>query len=255
MRADETDKETARALVLFSGGQDSAVCLAWTLGRFDVVETLGFDYGQRHRIELEARMKLLRALRDAFPDWAKKLGEDHLLELPALNIVSDTALTREIEITIGRQGLPTSFVPGRNLLFVTYAAALGYRRGIWHLIGGMCETDYSGYPDCRRETLDALMKAINLGMISGLDSEFILHTPLMHRDKADTWAMAEELGGETLLDLIVEHSHSCYLGERGNRHDWGYGCGSCPACLLRAAGYERYLEQKIARPSPAHARL
>jgi 7-cyano-7-deazaguanine synthase len=224
------------ALVLFSGGQDSATCLAWALDRFARVETLGFDYGQRHAIELDCRARLLDGIRSLRTDWATRLGESHTLAIPTLAEISDSALTRDVEIAMGADGLPNTFVPGRNLVFVTLAAALAYRRGIAHIIGGMCETDYSGYPDCRDETIRALNTALSLGMARA----FQLHTPLMWRDKAATWALARELGGAGLVDLICEHSHTCYLGERGARHDWGYGCGECPACSLRARGWREY---------------
>ena len=225
------------ALVLFSGGQDSATCLAWALARFARVETIGFDYGQRHHVELACRAGLIAELTARFPAWAARLGEDHMLRLDALAEVSDTALTREAEIVLRADGLPNTFVPGRNLLFVTFAATVAYRRGLRHLVAGMCETDYSGYPDCRDDTLKALQVAINLGM----DRRFVLHTPLMWRDKAATWALAETLGGRALVELIVEQSHTCYLGDRSRRHPWGYGCGACPACDLRRGGWDAYL--------------
>ena len=225
------------ALVLFSGGQDSTVCLAWALDRYVQVETLGFAYGQRHAAELEQRGRLRDGLSSIKPVWGERLGADHMLELPELGRLSDTALTRDAEIEMTAAGLPSTFVPGRNLLFFTYAAALGYRRGITTLVGGMCETDYSGYPDCRNETLQALQRAISLGT----DREFDVQTPLMMIDKAGTWALAAELGGPPLVDLIVEHSHTCYLGDRSRRHDWGYGCGECPACQLRAKGWEAWV--------------
>lgn len=221
------------ALVLFSGGQDSTVCLASALERFDNVETVGFAYGQRHAIELETRQRLLAKLRAHFPKWNAKLGADHVLDLPTLGRISETSLTRATEIEIGQAGLPNTFVPGRNLLFFTYAAALAWRRGITTLVGGMCETDYSGYPDCRNDTLQTLAIALSLG----LDKPVIIDTPLMSVDKAGTWALAEQLGGPALVDLIIEDTHTCYLGERAHRHAWGYGCGTCPACELRAAGY------------------
>lgn len=224
------------ALVLFSGGQDSTVCLAWALKRYERVETVGFSYGQRHAAELGQRETLRRGLAGLDATWAERLGEDHMLELPELGRLSDTALTRDAEIEMTAAGLPSTFVPGRNLLFFTYAAALAYRRGMRTLVGGMCETDYSGYPDCRNETLKALGNAISLGM----DAEFELDTPLMWIDKAETWALADELGGKALVDLIVEDSHTCYLGIRSRRHDWGYGCGHCPACQLRAKGWEKW---------------
>ncbi|MEP2828119.1 7-cyano-7-deazaguanine synthase QueC [Parvibaculum sp.] len=232
-----TKTARTRALVLFSGGQDSTVCLAWALARYDEVETVGFDYGQAHAVELDCRQTLLSRLSTVFPEWEAKLGPDHMLSLAELGRISDTALTRDVEIEMGENGLPTTFVPGRNLLFFTYAAALGYRRGAAALIGGMCETDYSGYPDCRSDTIRALEQAITLGM----DKPFRLETPLMRIDKAATWKLAEELGGKALVDLIIEDSHSCYRGDRSKRHDWGYGCGACPACELRAKGYAAYV--------------
>jgi 7-cyano-7-deazaguanine synthase len=225
------------ALVLFSGGQDSTTCLAWALNRYDHVETLGFDYGQRHAIELAMRPQLLDSLRAMRPDWKSKLGQDHVLDLSLLAAISDTALTSEVAITMQENGLPNTFVPGRNLLFLTSAAALAYRRGISDLVGGMCETDYSGYPDCRDETLKSLQQAINLGMASKLT----IQTPLMWLNKAQSWQLAATLGGEELVELIRTESHTCYLGERGVLHAWGHGCGTCPACELRARGYAEYL--------------
>jgi 7-cyano-7-deazaguanine synthase len=227
---------TDSALVLFSGGQDSATCLAWALDRFARVETLGFDYGQRHAIELGQRGALRDGLGRIKPEWASRLGEDHTIALAALGEISDTALTRDAEIKLGAAGLPNTFVPGRNLIFLTFAAALAYRRGLRHIVGGMCETDFSGYPDCRDDAIKAMQVALNLGM----DSRFVLETPLMWRDKAQTWGLAQALGGAALVRLIVEDSHTCYLGERGARHDWGYGCGECPACRLRAEGWRRF---------------
>jgi 7-cyano-7-deazaguanine synthase len=224
-------------LVLFSGGQDSTVCLAWALQRFERVETIGFDYGQRHRVELDCRNKVISALRGDFPKWSAKLGEDHLLDLGVLGQISDTSLTAETAITFNTGGLPNTFVPGRNLLFFTFAAAVAYRRGLKHLVGGMCETDYSGYPDCRDDTLRALQVALNLGM----DQRFVVETPLMWIDKAATWALARELGGAALERIIVDHSHTCYLGDRTQKHAWGYGCGTCPACRLRANGHASFL--------------
>ncbi|GAB0112967.1 7-cyano-7-deazaguanine synthase QueC [Acidisoma sp. C75] len=227
---------TSAALVLFSGGQDSTTCLAWALARFDHVETLGFDYRQRHRVELDVRPAILAKLRQDFPAWAGKLGEDHLLDAGIIGSVSETALTRETEIAMQEDGLPNTFVPGRNLLFLTLAAALAYRRGLRHIVTGVCETDYSGYPDCRDDTIKALQVALNLGM----ERRFVLHTPLMWIDKAETWAMAESLGGAALVSLINRETHSCYLGDRSTLHDWGYGCGHCPACDLRAEGWAKY---------------
>ena len=224
------------ALVLFSGGQDSTVCLTWALERYARVETVGFDYGQRHVIELAARARVLEKLCSDFPRWGAKLGEDRVLELATLGRISESSLTRETEIEIGAAGLPNTFVPGRNLLFFTYAAALAWRRGISTLIGGMCETDYSGYPDCRNDTLQTLAKALSLG----LDKSIKIETPLMYVDKAGTWKLAEDIGGAPLVDLIIEETHTCYLGDRAHRHAWGYGCGSCPACELRAKGWEKW---------------
>ena len=221
------------ALVLFSGGQDSTVCLAWALDHYARVETVGFDYGQRHSVELQARTAVRDRLVQGFPDWAARLGEDHLLDLKGFGAIGDSALTTDRAIEMTERGLPSTFVPGRNLAFFIYAAALADRRRLGRLVGGMCETDYSGYPDCRRETLDALERALNLGM----DGRFSIETPLMHLTKAQTWALAAELGGPALVELIVEQTHTCYLGERNVRHPWGYGCGVCPACELRAQGW------------------
>ncbi len=233
----------ADALVLFSGGQDSTTCLAWALARYGRVETIGFDYGQRHRVELDCRPVLLERLREAFPAWSAHLSDDHSVDLGMLADIGGSALTSEAAIEMSASGLPNTFVPGRNLVFLTAAAALAYRRGLRVLVGGMCETDFSGYPDCRDDTIKALQVAINLGM----DKRFLIETPLMWIDKAQTWEMAESLGGEALVQLIVEHTHSCYLGDRSWRHPWGYGCAACPACELRARGYARY------RDAQAHA--
>ena len=227
---------TDAALVLFSGGQDSTTCLAWALQRYARVETLGFDYGQRHAIELTVRPNILQAIRTLDSSWATRLGEDHMLDLSVLGDVSETALTRDSEITMQADGLPNTFVPGRNLLFLTLAAALAYRRGIRVLVGGMCETDYSGYPDCRDETMRALQSALRLGM----NTELTIETPLMWLDKSATWQLADQLGGMALIDLIRTETHTCYLGERDQLHEWGYGCGHCPACELRAKGYANY---------------
>ena len=224
------------ALVLFSGGQDSTVCLAWALDRFAHVETVGFAYGQRHVVELTQRPVIRSEVAAKFPHWASRLGDDHLLELSTLGQISDTALTRDVEFEMSAAGLPNTFVPGRNLLFFTYAAALAYRRGIRTLVGGMCETDFSGYPDCRNETLQSLATSISLGM----DVPFTIETPLMWIDKAATWAMAESLGGTALVDLIVTHTHTCYTPDRTTQHPWGVGCGSCPACGLRAKGWKKW---------------
>ncbi|EHH68954.1 7-cyano-7-deazaguanine synthase QueC [Gluconobacter morbifer] len=234
------------ALVLFSGGQDSATCLAWALSRFDRVETVGYAYGQRHAVELDCRETLRHEMAAFSPEWKARLGEDHTIDLASLGALSDTALTREAEIGFSESGLPNTFVPGRNLIFLTFAAALAYRRGAKHIVTGVCETDYSGYPDCRDDTIKALQVALNLGM----DSRFVLHTPLMWIDKAQTWDLTEALGGAPLVDLINRDSHSCYMGDRTHRHDWGYGCGACPACNLRAEGWRRYREGS-ARKDPA----
>ncbi|MDH4442707.1 MAG: 7-cyano-7-deazaguanine synthase QueC [Rhizobium sp.] len=225
------------ALVLFSGGQDSATCLAWALERYDAVETIGFDYGQRHRVELECRRVVLDSIAERFPAWAPKLGMDHMLDLGLLGAISDTALTAEKKIDFEQTGLPNTFVPGRNLLFFTLAAAVAYRRGHKVLVGGMCETDFSGYPDCRDDTLKALQVALNLG----LNARLVVETPLMWIDKAQTWAMARQLGGEALVTLIRDQTHTCYMGNREARHAWGYGCGTCPACDLRQKGYEAFV--------------
>jgi len=224
------------ALVLFSGGQDSTTCLAWALSRFARVETLGFEYGQRHAIELACRDRLFDGIKGLRADWAARLGESHTLSIPTLAAVSETALTRDVAIAMGADGLPNTFVPGRNLVFLTFAAALAYRRGITHIVGGMCETDYSGYPDCRDETIQATGKALSLGLAQGIR----IHTPLMWLDKAATWKLAEELGGSALVDLIVRETVTCYEGDRTQEHDWGFGCGVCPACELRAAGYAKF---------------
>jgi 7-cyano-7-deazaguanine synthase len=224
------------ALVLFSGGQDSTTCLAWALERFDRVETVGFDYGQRHRIELDCRDPIRSAIIKIRLDWKARLHQDHTINIGSLGEISETALTRDVAIKIERNGLPSTFVPGRNLIFLTFAAALAYRRGLRHLVGGMCETDYSGYPDCRDDTIKAIQIALNLGM----QHRFVLHTPLMWIDKAATWGLGESLGGSKLVDLIINQTHTCYFGTRGECHPWGYGCGKCPACELRAQGYDRY---------------
>lgn len=224
------------ALVLFSGGQDSTACLAWALERYAHVETIGFDYGQRHRIELECRSVVRDAIGRGFPHWAGRLANDHLLDLALLGQISDTALTGERQIEMQASGLPSTFVPGRNLLFLGFAGAIAYRRNLSVLVGGMCETDYSGYPDCRDNTLKAMQLALSLGMATPMTVE----TPLMWLNKAETWALAHRLGGEALIELTVDHTHTCYLGERRERHDWGYGCGACPACELRRKGYEAW---------------
>ncbi len=227
------------ALVLFSGGQDSATCLIWALDRFDHVETVGFDYRQRHHVELEVRKTFLEKVREQFPDWASKLGEDTMVDMGGLAELGETAMTDDVAIEMEENGLPNTFVPGRNILFFTYAGALAYRRECKHIVGGMCETDYSGYPDCRDDTLKALQATLSLGM----DTRLVIHTPLMWIDKAATWQLAYTFGGERLIELIKEHTHSCYLGDRSNRREWGYGCGECPACELRENGWVDYQAQ------------
>jgi 7-cyano-7-deazaguanine synthase len=234
---------TDGALVLFSGGQDSTACLAWALARYGRVETLGFDYGQRHAVELQARVAVRERIAREFPEWAGRLGPDHMLDIRSFGALGETAMTSERAIEITGKGLPSTFVPGRNLVFLTYAAALADRRGLNVLVGGMCETDFSGYPDCRRETIDAMERALNLGMAQ----DFRIETPLMRLTKAETWALASRLGGEALVAITVEESHTCYLGDRGMLHPWGYGCGTCPACELRARGYDAWV--KAGRPS------
>ncbi len=225
-----------KALVLFSGGQDSSIALAWALARFDQVETVGFDYGQRHVVEMSAREKVRALLADQFPAWSAKLGQDTLINATGLRDIGETAMTHETEIVMADDGLPTTFVPGRNLLFMVLAGALGYRRNIGVIVAGMCEADYSGYPDCRQETLRKQIEALQLGM----DADMALETPLMNITKADSWHLAEKIGGEDLVALVNEHSHTCYRGVREKRHDWGYGCGDCPACDLRAKGWSAY---------------
>ena len=225
-----------RALVLFSGGQDSTTCLAWALANFSSVETIGFDYRQRHVIELSCRDQIREKLKVLFPDWGAALGEDHTVDLGMLGALSETALTRTVEIEMQANNLPSTFVPGRNILFLTFAACVAYRRGIKHIIGGMCETDFSGYPDCRDDTIKSLQASLNLGM----DVRFVLHTPLMWIDKRQTWQLAQDLGGKALVDLIVESTHTCYLGDRSHRQPWGWGCGTCPACEIRARGFSEF---------------
>jgi 7-cyano-7-deazaguanine synthase len=230
-----TDMHTS-ALVLFSGGQDSTTCLALALSKYERVETIAFDYRQRHSVELQARLRVLEQIKLQFPQWAHKLGEDHLLDLGVLGQVSETSLTRDVAFKMESSGLPNTFVPGRNLLFLTLAAALAYRRDLQVMVTGVCETDFSGYPDCRDDTMKAMQLALSLGM----DKRFLIETPLMWIDKADTWALAASLGGQPLVDLIIEYTHTCYLGDREHRQAWGYGCGECPACDLRKKGYERW---------------
>ena len=224
------------ALVLFSGGQDSTVCLAWALERFARVETIGFDYGQRHAVELGVRPRIRERLAQLSPQWQTRLGEDHVLRIDALVAISDTALTREVAIEVSASGLPTTFVPGRNLVFFTFAGAVAYRRGIKHIVAGMCETDFSGYPDCRDDTIKAMQLALSFGM----DRRFVIHTPLMWIDKAATFALAQEIGGAPLIDVLLTDTHTCYLGDREHRHAWGFGCGECPACRLRADGFAKW---------------
>jgi 7-cyano-7-deazaguanine synthase len=224
------------ALVLFSGGQDSTVCLAWALERFARVETVGFDYGQRHRVELDARQRVRERIVSFRSAWAGRLGEDHVVCVDAIAGLSQTALTHDMAIEVAANGLPTTFVPGRNLVFFTLAGALAYRRGTKHLVAGMCETDYSGYPDCRDDTIKTMQVALSLGM----ERRFVIHTPLMWIDKAATFALAFEIGGQPFVDLLVEDTHTCYLGDRTRRHEWGYGCGDCPACRLRADGFVKW---------------
>ena len=232
----DTPEEQRSALVLFSGGQDSTTCLAWALERFERVETVAFDYRQRHRIELDQRLVVLEEVRRRFPRWAKRLSEDHFIDMGVLGQISETSLTRDVAFTMEKSGLPNSFVPGRNLLFFTFAAAVAWRRDIRHLVGGMCETDFSGYPDCRDNTIKALQVALNLGM----DRSFVLHTPLMWLDKAETWALADALGGAALVETILDQTHTCYQNSRGRREPWGHGCGECPACVLRKRGFEAW---------------
>lgn len=231
-----------KALVLFSGGQDSATCLAWALSRYPHVETIGFHYRQRHAVELECRQVVLDRMRAEFPAWAARLGADHMLDLAILGQISDTALTQDQEIAFKASGLPSTFVPGRNLLFFTFASAVAYRRGLTALVGGMCETDYSGYPDCRDNTLKALQVAMSLG----LDAPVVVETPLMWLNKAQTWRLAEQLGGPALVELIRTETHTCYMGDHTNLHRWGYGCGHCPACQLRRNGYEAFAQSEAA---------
>ncbi|MEI6382924.1 MAG: 7-cyano-7-deazaguanine synthase QueC [Betaproteobacteria bacterium] len=225
-----------KALVLFSGGQDSTTCLAWALNQYDHVETIGFSYGQRHHVEMTCRLDVLQQIKKKFPNWANKIGEDHVLDLSLLGQISDTALTQEKAIEFSNLKLPNTFVPGRNLLFFTFAATIAYRRGLQSLVGGMCETDYSGYPDCRNDTLVSLQSTLSLGM----DMPIQIDTPLMWIDKAEIWQMAHSLGSQAFVDLIVESTHTCYLGDRSHRHAWGYGCGMCPACQLRLTGFEKF---------------
>jgi 7-cyano-7-deazaguanine synthase len=234
------DNFKSSALVLFSGGQDSATCLALALDKYSRVETIGFSYGQRHSIELECRKQFISKLRHSYSDWSKKLGDDHMMDLSVLGQISDTALTQEKAIQMQSSGLPNTFVPGRNLIFLTFAATVAYRRNLKVIVAGMCETDYSGYPDCRDDTIKALQVAINLG----LDTRLVLETPLMWIDKAATWQIAQNIGGQDLLDLVREDTHTCYLGDRSRRHEWGYGCGSCPACDLRRIGFENFTKSQ-----------
>jgi len=244
---EKTSDAKKSALVLHSGGQDSTVCLAQALDRYERVETVGFNYGQRHGVELECRVRVRAAIERHFPDWAKRLGPDHMIDISSFGAIGDTALTSDAEIVMLDSGLPSSFVPGRNLAFFVYAAALGYRRGLNVLVGGMCETDYSGYPDCRDATLRALHESIALGT----DAPFVIETPLMWLSKAQTWDLAQEVGGEALVHILIEETHTCYKGERGTRYDWGYGCGECPACELRAKGYWEWQASSSGRATKA----
>lgn len=230
---------TSKALVLFSGGQDSATCLAWALSKYDCVETVGFSYGQRHAVELNCRIPIRNEIKAQFPEWSAKLGDDHLIDLSVLGDISETSLTRDTEISFEKSGLPNTFVPGRNIIFLTFAAALSYRRGLEVIVGGMCETDFSGYPDCRDDAIKALQVALNIGM----DKRYNLETPLMWLNKAQTWELAKHLGGKVLVDLIRTKTHTCYIGDHQTFHDWGYGCGECPSCDLRRKGYEEYIAQ------------
>jgi 7-cyano-7-deazaguanine synthase len=236
-----------RALVLFSGGQDSATCLAWALDRYHHVETIGFDYRQRHRAELDARRDFREGLEAMFPSWAARLGADRVLDLSVLGEISDTALTRDVEIVAEASGLPNTFVPGRNVMFLTLAAAVAYRRGLKHIVIGVCETDYSGYPDCRDDTIKALQVALNLGM----ESRFVLETPLMWIDKAQTWSLAEKLGGEALIDLVRDRTLTCYQGDISTKNEWGRGCGTCPACRLRESGHTKFRAERARSPAVA----
>ena len=229
-----------KALVLFSGGQDSSTCLAWALNTFAHVETVGFEYGQRHEVEIECRSKVRRAIAQLRPEWKEKLGDDHLLDMSLLGQISDCALTREKALEFERNGVPNTFVPARNLLFFTFASALAYRRGMSVLVGGMCETDYSGYADCRDNTLKSLQVSLSLG----LDTRMVIETPLMWLTKAQTWELAYALGGEPLVEIIRTESHTCYLGDHEHFHEWGYGCSTCPACQLRRDGWLAYQAQR-----------
>ena len=239
--------DPGKALVLFSGGQDSTTCLAWALDRFETVETVGFAYGQRHAIELSCREPVREALRQANTAWAERLGLDQLIDLGVFGEISESALTKSTEIALTDEGLPTTFVPGRNLVFLTFAAIIAYRRGAKHIVGGMCETDFSGYPDCRDDTLKAMQLALNLGMAR----QFVLHMPLMWIDKSATWELADQIGGARLVDVILQETHTCYNGNRTNRHDWGYGCGTCPACDLRARGYAEFRQKRVVTSAAA----
>jgi 7-cyano-7-deazaguanine synthase len=243
VRANEPRQSTEHALVLFSGGQDSTVCLAWALQRFAAVETVGFDYGQRHAVELSVRPRLRERIAALLPDRATRLGPDHAVSLDGFGAISQTALTRAVAIETAENGLPSTFVPGRNLVFLTFAAALAYRRGIRHIVAGMCETDFSGYPDCRDDTIKAMQVALNLGM----ERRFVIDTPLMWIDKAATFALGHAIGGDVFIDMLVEDTHTCYLGDRSQRHVWGYGCGQCPACRLRADGFAKWNSARTTR--------
>lgn len=225
------------AIVLFSGGQDSTTCLAWALERFEHVETIGFDYGQKHSAELAARTPIREAIEATVPRWASRLGPDHAIALDVIGKVTRSALVDDTPFGKRDDGLPATFVPGRNILFLTVAAIVAEQRSIKTIVTGTCETDFSGYPDCRDDTIKALQVTLNLG----LESRLIIETPLMWIDKAATWALADELGGQKLVEMIVELTHTCYLNDRIHRHVWGYGCSECDACKLRQRGWETFV--------------
>ena len=229
---------TKKALVLFSGGQDSTTCLAWALSKYEHVETIGFNYGQRHVVELDCRKPILDEIKSTYKDWSEILGADHMIDLSVLGQISETALTRDAIISFEKNGLPNTFVPGRNIIFLTFAATVAYRRNLEVIVGGMCETDYSGYPDCRDDAIKALQVALNIGM----DKRYSLDTPLMWLNKAETWKLAEQIGGKKLVDIIRTKTHTCYIGDHETFHEWGYGCGKCPACEIRKKGHEIYLK-------------
>ena len=231
---------TQHALVMFSGGQDSATCLAWALENYSFVETVGFTYHQKHSVELKCRKSVLQKIGSIRSNWSERLADDHVIDLSIISELGESALTRDMDIKMMENGLPSTFVPGRNVFFFLAAGVLMYRRGISILVAGMCETDFSGYPDCRDETIKAMQNALNLG----LEKPLLIETPLMWIDKSQTWKMAKDLGGQNLVDLIVEETHTCYRGERSEKYDWGYGCDNCPACELRKNGYRKFLGSK-----------